>query len=535
MSSTKEKIFKSSSLSIISVNLQFIFGIINTFFIARLISPEEWAFLLLIFSIINFSIFIGSLFPLGIESALQYFIPITLNKKKDNIEEILGCIFYCYKRRISLSLITFLLYIIIIFLIHFESKVLEIAIILSPLIITNIIQTLTIAIFLSFQKFFKAFLSSILNPIIITTFNTFIYIFQIENPLFYISISYLFGSIINLIFSIIMLLPIIFNMKSRIINKIIKYNKQNFSKIQKKIGINLLFTKFLSQIGILTLNLLFLRFNFVVYITYLMVCENIVSFALNFSSSKQSSYISIFTEELHKSEDYFKLYFYALLKYSLLIGCFLAALMFFFIKIYILIIYSNDYLIIVSATQLFIFIIFPRIILRSANIIISSTNTTKIYPWLTFIEVISNILLTLIAILFFNFFVLILLYVISSYAYSFISIWLINKFSMVNLKSRIIYKPLLLFIASFLLSMWISITFYVQIFTISIVNDFINGMIYFLIFLFFFYLILYFTKYITKEEFNQLLELVNILNLESKYFKKLRKFLEKFFPSKKRE
>ncbi len=50
MSEIKKKLVESGSLTLIRIYLNYFLGIINIFFVARLITPEEWALLLLTIS-----------------------------------------------------------------------------------------------------------------------------------------------------------------------------------------------------------------------------------------------------------------------------------------------------------------------------------------------------------------------------------------------------------------------------------------------------------------------------------------------------
>lgn len=66
---------KNSVFSFLNSYGTFIFQLIVYFFLARLLSKEEWGYLIVANSIILVIILIGSFFPPGLENSLNYFIP----------------------------------------------------------------------------------------------------------------------------------------------------------------------------------------------------------------------------------------------------------------------------------------------------------------------------------------------------------------------------------------------------------------------------------------------------------------------------
>ena len=206
--------------------------------------------------------------------------------------------------------------------------------------------------------------------------------------------------------------------------------------------------------------------------------------------------------------------------------------MLFYVELYIAIIYSETYIIIIRALQLFLFTAFAQVIINNLVILTQSTNNTKINAEIAIIQMIANVSVTLIALLFFNFFLLIIFYVACSFIMTFIMVLLINKQTNFKLKPLLFFKPFIIFLIAFIIVF--PLNFYVdyRIFDEVYLNFFLNGSIKFIFFVSVFYILFYFTKIITKEEFNQLIEIIPILNSENQIIQKFVKIIEKFLPSK---
>ena len=79
-----KKVAESSSYNLITIYLTFIFGILNTFILARLLIPEEWALIILTLSFINIVILCSNLFPPNAQESIKYYIPHLLKYFTEN-------------------------------------------------------------------------------------------------------------------------------------------------------------------------------------------------------------------------------------------------------------------------------------------------------------------------------------------------------------------------------------------------------------------------------------------------------------------
>jgi O-antigen/teichoic acid export membrane protein len=533
MSKVQKKIIESSTFGVLNVYVNFLLGMLGTFIIARIISPEEWGFLLLSLTFIGVAVFFSSIFPPGAEGSIAYYIPHLKSENGDSNLEIRNFIFHIYKTRLLSCCIVYIIFLIVIsFFLQSDLLLFQITLILSPKIILLVIQNLNISVFIASQKFKLVFLGSTLNVITVSLGYLVIFLMQFTQPLLIITFINLLSSIISVVVSIFFLIPLIPSKKENDHDTHTSYNK-NFYKLHKTYGLYLFITGIFANFQNLTVNLLFLNFGVVNYITYFSICDKGVSQTLNFSGSNRSAYTSIFTEiNYQKNLEEFKKSFFQLFKYVSFVVCLIAAFFFFFMETYITIVYSETYLIILIGVQIFLFATFSRLINRNLLLIVYSTNHNKISSIFGFLQMVFNISITLIALLFFDFLTLVVFSLISTYLLSIILMVLINKIIDFKLKIKQLFYPFLLFTICITITFLASFFINFQFFNNSFFDTIFNSAIYYAIFIVSVYVLVYLTKYITREELNQLLNLVPILKSKRKFIQRINNFIIKLFPSR---
>ncbi|KKM95646.1 hypothetical protein LCGC14_1186170 [marine sediment metagenome] len=404
---------------------------------------------------------------------------------------------------------------------------------MSPLIFFNIVRVLNSSIFIAFQKFKTWFYAELIGGLLYTIGLFLIYFLQLKNPLLWLTLLQVLIAIISCFFSILIVIPLIPSKKEENSETRHSYNKK-FRSIHKSYGFYLMLAGMLLKIMTLTINFLFLNFGFIVFITFFTICENSVTSAQNLSGSNRGSYISVFSGiDYKKDRELFTNLFYQVCKYLTLLLCFITAVMFYYLEIYIIIIYSEIYLSIIIAVQIYLFTAFSRLILRNLMILTKSTKNTRIILYICIVIAIFNITITIISLLFFNFITYIILTVITSFFISIIYTYMVNKKIDLHLKLRIIYKPFAVFLISVLLSLIIIPFVNFQIFSnFSILNIIFNSTIRFFLFLCIFYIFLYLSKIITKEEYNKISKFLPILKSDKKFIRKINKFILYLLPSK---
>lgn len=532
MSEEQKKIARSGTFNLLAIYITLFLGIATTFCIARLISPENWGILLFAFTIIATASYFCTLLPPSAEGTLQFYIPkLKMEVNSNNL--IRHFILHIYKLRFCLIIVIFIIFHLIIQLLNFNELILQsLIVVISPMIILGIIQNLNISLLIAFQKFKKAFIINFLNITLYVLGILFIFLQDLNEPLILIAIVYVLSASVSCFVSIIFIIKIIphKNVDSKITSST---NRIKYKNIHKNYGLFLTLSGAISSIiGSLTAYL-YLAFGVIEYITYLSICYALVKFAENFSGSSKSSYISIFSGINWKENlNEFRTLFYQINKYLLLSVSIITGILFFFMEVLILIIYTETYLIIILGVKLFLISAFARVIIRNLLIITQSTDKTRINLYLNIFQSFGNLFVVYIALSFFGFYTLILFFFIIINLIPLFGIYLINRRSGLKLKTYLIFKPFLLFSFGLLLTSPFIFLINLSVFpNMVILNFFFNGLIKAIIFFFIFYLIIFFTKYLTKEEFNQIVNIIPILKNDKPLIQKIIRLIEKILPS----
>jgi O-antigen/teichoic acid export membrane protein len=244
--------------------------------------------------------------------------------------------------------------------------------------------------------------------------------------------------------------------------------------------------------------------------------------------------MTIFSEiNYDKNPENYKKTFYQFFKYLSLIVCIFTAIFYYFIKVYINIIYSEVYSIVLLIIPIYIFQTFSRLTNRNLLVLAYSTNNTRISTYYSIIQTVNNLIVTYISLVFFDFTTLIIFYLAASYLLNILTILLIRKIVGFKINVLKLISPFLIYIVSFLITLPFTYFIKVQLFPLVIFNDVFNGAVYFLIFIISFYILIYITKFITREEFSQLITIMPGKRFRSRFIQKTIEKLAKLFPSKK--
>ena len=109
MSKIQKKIIESSTFGVLNVYINFPLGLLGSFIIARIISPEEWGFLLLSLSFISVAVFFSSIFPPGAEGSIVYYVPHLKSENGNKNLEIRKFLFHIYKTRLLSCFIAYII------------------------------------------------------------------------------------------------------------------------------------------------------------------------------------------------------------------------------------------------------------------------------------------------------------------------------------------------------------------------------------------------------------------------------------------
>ncbi len=535
--STSEKIIKGNFYTIIQTYGSFFITILSSFFIARLLSEESWAFLILGLYTVSILGILFAFFPPAANLILNQYIP--QYNYKNEIDKLRSLIYSILFLRLLISLVCWII-IFLIFIIFINQNILfQIYVILSPIIVFEIMINTCAFTLRGFYKFKEVAIINLSRILLLLALYTIIFFNSPENPIILLSLANVLSYLIPVFFSIIFIIRIVPKAKKK--NNLL--NIRQVFKISKEFGIYFQVASSVSQ------GVLYIKQNFLFYsgspeyLTYYKISRNSRNFALQASGASGTPLLSIFSE-LSAKKQYEKLEYtvYMISKYGILIHCIISAILFFFIDVYILLIYTENYLLIAFFIQILLFDGFAFILYSYLNAILVSINKPKLIFKRDIILRILDLLFSLFVIYFWGFSGYIIFVVLFSFFNLFVN-WLIFKtrsVKEVNLKIWPILKMLILFLISLLISLIFSFfilnlinfeNFLIHDIFKRILKDSIELGVFFIVF----YLIIYVTKTITKEEINELLSR-DIFSRNLKGLNKnISKVLIRFFPSKEKD
>jgi len=531
---TSDKIIKGNFFTLVKTYYSFFISLSSNFIIARILSPEDWGYLLLGLYTITIPTLIIAYFPPAANLMLNQLIPQYFFKNmKNKLKSLISSIFFT---KIIVSSISWVIFFLI-FLINVNRGIFfQICIILSPIIILNIFQDLLINSLRGFHKFGKA--TAIILVQLTSLLVSYIIIFLINppNPLIAISYSNLFSYLFSTIIGLIFLVK--FPTKSDRKNKLI--NLREIFTISKDYGIYPEISSTLSN-GANLLNQYFLfYFGAPDFITYYKISQNSVNFSLEAAGTLSTPYLPIFSElsikkQYKKMEDIL----YKIVKYNGLIQCILTALIFFYIDVYISIIYTEVYLSITIFIQILLFQGFGHLVGNNLNIILFSMNKQKIAFKRDMYFLSLKISLSFIGIYFFGFIGFIVFNVLLTYIKLALTCIIINikRFNGFVINIWSLMRLYILFLISLLISLIpyfliLNIITFESLTIDDIALRILKDSIGFGLFAIIFYIIIFLTRTITKEEISDLLNR-DILSRNLKGINNwVSKLLIKFFPSK---
>jgi len=535
--STSEKIIKGNFYTIMQTYGSFFITILSSFFIARLLSEESWGFLILgLYTVSIFGI-LFVFFPPATNLILNQYIP--QYNYKNEIDKLRSMIYSILFLRILISLVCWIIFFLIFIIFINQNILFQIYVILSPIIVFEIIISTSAFTLRGFYKFKEVAIINLSRILLLLVLYIIIFFNSPENPIILLSFANVLSYLISVFFSIIFIIRIVPKAKKK--NNLLNF-RQLF-KISKEFGIYFQVSSSFKE-GILYTkqNFLFYSGN-PEYLTYYKISRNTRNFALQASGASGTPLLSIFSE-LSAKKQYEKLEnaLYMISKYGFLIHCIITAILFFFIDVYILIIYTENYLSIAFLIQILLFEGVQYILFSYLNAILVSLNKVKLIIKRDIIFRILDLVFSLFIIYFWGFSGYIIFVVLISFFNLIVNLLIFKTryVKEVNVKIWPILKMVILFLISLIISLIFSFFFFNLInfgnFLVHdifkmILKDSIELGVFFIVF----YLIIYVTKTITKEEINELLSR-DIFSRNLKGLNKnISKVLIRFFPRKDKE
>lgn len=451
ISKDHRKFAKSAYYSLFNSYGIFIFQIIISFFMARLISQESWGFLLLAMSYINIVSLILSFFPPALTFSLNYYIPryVALNHN-NKLKWMIKAGFYL---KITFALIIFFISLIIFFILKpfFAIYLLgytNLLFLLSPLIFIIGLSTLLDSIYQGFFKYKLIFLLTLLKFSFYISALIICLIFGITN-LELIALIYLLSYLIPFLVSSLIFIKIYLNIKTT------EEAKGSFKDVLSKI------TKYGTPLGInVFLNETWKQFQTPIIggyeplstITGFTISKYYSQISLTAASSFSNPLITSFSSLDAKNEHNQIAQIYNMIfKYSSFLMLLISGCLYILTDFFLVLVYGESYLIYSTIVKLYLLTIIFTVLGNIFIPLLNAKNKIKILPILTIINLLIIIPSFFIGIVFYGIVGAIIGLIISKFIVFLIQLILSVKIGNVKLKSdKIFFQYLIFFISLFL-------------------------------------------------------------------------------------
>lgn len=356
---TKEhrNLAKNSFYSILNTYGTFLFTLIITFFIARLISKEAWGYLILANSYILIITIILTFLPPGLNQTLNYFIPryyslnqISRLKSLIKYSLILKIIFL-----IPVFFISFLLFIFLseLFALNLTEENLNLLFLLSPLIIINSLEIVFNAINQGFNKYNLLFILLIIKYLIYIGFLAYFFFFLQAISLETLVITNVISSSISFILNFLIILNIYTKIKSD--KEISKFSKEDLQRIMKY-GIPVRTGTFLTEIWVEIQTQAISIFETSDQITGFNTSRIYLSISVNILASLSSPLTISFSRIIAKNgKNQIESLYNLFVKYSLFMYLLITGILFYIVDFFIVVILGETYLVYSELIKIYLF------------------------------------------------------------------------------------------------------------------------------------------------------------------------------------
>jgi len=337
---------KNTLLSIFSSYGNYIFALMTSFLLARMISRDEWAILILATSLIMIFSIVPNFLPPGIIISLNFYIP--RYKAKKQLTKLRSFILKAfYLRIISVMIITSIgLFVIIVFngffTIYLQNHI-SLLYILFPLIIISGFETLFIATLIGFNLFKINIIVLIIKSIInvIPLFSYFLIAKTIEIEI--VAFINLISAIIPFIFVSVIFFIKVSKLKDigkkglnnkDFIRKVVRYG--SFLRIQRLIG------DLWKQVETITIGI----YEKLIWVTGFSISKNYTRISGLFLTSLNSPLIYSFSSlDYNKNEDKIKKMFLIIYRFSSFSFLLITGILFFFSNFFLSFVYGEDFVV----------------------------------------------------------------------------------------------------------------------------------------------------------------------------------------------
>ncbi len=450
ISTDHRKFAKNAFYSLFNSYGIFIFQIIISFFMARLISRELWGFLLLAMSYISIVSLILSFFPPALTFSLNYYIPryVTLNQN-NNLKRMIKVGLYL---KAIFALIIFFISLIIFYILQpfFATYLLDythLLFLLSPLIFIMGLSTLLDSIYQGLFKYKLIFLLTLLKFSFYITALIICLISGITN-LELIAIINLLSYLIPFIISCLIFIKIYLNIKPT------EEPKDSFKKVLSKM------TKYGTPLSIsIFLNETWKQFQTPIIggyeplstITGFTISKYYSQISLTAAASFSNPLITSFSSLDIKNEHKQIVQIYNMtFKFSLFFMLLISGGLYILTDFFLMLVYGESYLIYSTIVKLYLITIIFTILGNIFIPLLNAKNKIKIIPLLTIINLFIIIPSFFIGIIFYGIIGAIIGLIISKFIVFIIQLILSIKIGNVKIKiNKIFFQYLIFFISLF--------------------------------------------------------------------------------------
>ena len=444
------KFAKSAFYSLFNSYGIFIFQIIITFFMARLISQESWGFLILAMSYINIVSLILSFFPPALNFSLNYYIPryVTLNQN-NKLKSMIKAGLYL---KTIFALIFFFISVIIFYILKpfFATYLLgytNLLFLLSPLIFIIGLSTLLDSIYQGFFKYKLIFLLTLLKFSFYISALTICLISGITN-LELIALINLFSYLIPFLFSCLIFIKIYLKIKHT------DEPKDSFKKVLSKItkyGTPLSINVFLNETWKQIQTPIIGGYEPLSTITGFTISKYYSHISLTAASSFSNPLITSFSSlDVKKKHNQIVQIYNMTFKYSLFLMLLISGGLF-ILADFFLIVYGESYLIYSTIVKLYLISIIFTVLGNIFVPLLNAKNKIKILPILTSINLLIMIPLFFIGLVFYGIVGAIIGIIISKFMVFLVQLLASIKIGNVKIKiKKIFFQYLIFFISLFL-------------------------------------------------------------------------------------
>ena len=440
---------KNSFFSFLNTYGTFIFSLISSFLLARLIGDLSWGYFVLGLSYIQIISLITNFLPPSLKNTLHYYIPrfISLNQKNQLKSFIVRAIYVKVLFLIPTFVISILSFILLsnIFLINLPGENIKLLLLLSPLIIINNLQVILNSVNIGFNRFKTVFFLVSIQYLIYIGFLLYFFIFFGGIGLESLALIFVFSALIPFLLNIVINARNIHGIKVSgksstplrdDLQEMVKYGglviaATFFSEIWGEIQVQSIGVfKPESVLGFkISRDLLSVSVNASLAISYPLT----VSFSSFVAKEKKDNIVAIYN---------------LLLKYIIFLIEIITGLLFFSADIFIAFIYGEPRLIYSDIVKLYLFTFIFLIIASPLDSLLLAENKGKYLVLLRFIGLLLRLPLFLVLLVFLDLYYAIIGITISNFVFS--AIYLFVTITIGNIKlniKKIIYQYLIFFFA----------------------------------------------------------------------------------------